>query len=123
MIRKLIRSIVYAMMTIFAIAVYLDLHGLFAKSGNNLEFAAGPLDINISYMGILWLVAAIILMMVSHKLRWKKRKLIALSGTMFCLTLGYILGFVYDSLTAEFQWIIVPVVLVLSVWVGFFRWR
>lgn len=91
---KIIRAAIRILAIAFGVYVYPDLTALFEKAGQFLTIEGTNFVLKFTYMGLLWLVAAIVLTIVLPKLRKKINLLTIPCELIESLALGYIIGFV-----------------------------
>lgn len=91
---KIIRTILNIFAVLFGIYVYPDLEALFEKAGQFITISGNTFTLQFTYMGLLWLALAIILVAFLPKL-WKKVNILKMPAQLVAsLALGYIIGFV-----------------------------
>lgn len=91
---KIIRTIINILVVLFGIYVYPDLQALFEKAQQFITISGSTFSLQFTYMGLLWLAIAIILVVLLPKL-WKKVNILKIPAQLVAsLSLGYIIGFV-----------------------------
>ena len=95
----------FLLITLIAIGGYFSLQPLFEKSGNIIESTKGIIAIQTTPMGLLLLLVAILLTIIMPLLCWLCKSIIPVTGTVFCIAQGYLVGFIADCLAPNFKWL------------------
>ena len=95
----------FLLITLIAIGGYFSLQPLFEKSGNIIESAKGIIALRTTPMGLLLLLGAILLTIIMPLLCWLCKSIIPVTGTIFCIAQGYLVGFIADCLAPNFKWL------------------
>lgn len=95
----------FLLITLIAIGGYFSLQPLFEKSGNIIESTSGIIALRTTPMGLLWVLGALLLTIIMPLLCWLCKNIIPLTGTIFCIAQGYLVGFIADCLAPNFKWL------------------
>lgn len=95
----------FLLITLIAIGGYFSLQPLFEKSGNIIESTKGIIALRTTPMGLLILLGAIVLTIIMPLLCWLCKSIIPVTGTIFCIAQGYLVGFIADCLAPNFKWL------------------